>query len=159
MTDLKLETQELALMIDALEILNPDNDTAREVRDQLLISLRKQSQEVPDREAIIATAREEYCVGSDNDIEIDDEPALSPADDGCWVGAWVWVELPRYEVIVGNIGSVYVGPDKVEAERKFAEYVSQSKSGAGRAAGEPVTLLEEDEVEDEYQPQDAEVEA
>lgn len=26
-----------------------------------------------------------------DDIEIDDEPATSEADDGIWVAAWVWV--------------------------------------------------------------------
>lgn len=32
-----------------------------------------------------------YAIGSDDDIEIDDEPLLSAADDGTWVSAWVWV--------------------------------------------------------------------
>lgn len=40
---------------------------------------------------IIAAAREQYCQGSDNDIEIDDDPKLSHADEGCWVAAWVWI--------------------------------------------------------------------
>jgi hypothetical protein len=31
-----------------------------------------------------------YTLRTD-DTEIDDEPELSPADDGCWVSAWVWV--------------------------------------------------------------------
>ena len=50
-----------------------------------------------------------------------------------------------YELIVGNIGSVYVGRSKREAMKHFAEYVSQSKSGHGRAGGEDVTLLQNDE--------------
>lgn len=28
---------------------------------------------------------------ADDDLEIDDSPLLSPADDGVWVNAWVWV--------------------------------------------------------------------
>jgi hypothetical protein len=51
----------------------------------------------------------------------------------------------QYEVIVGNIGSVYYGTDKAEAEACVAEYVDQSTSNYGRAAGEPVTLLEDGE--------------
>jgi hypothetical protein len=46
-----------------------------------------------------------------------------------------------FEVIVGNIGSVYSGPSLVEAHRIFDEYVSQSRSGYGRAGGETVTLV------------------
>lgn len=34
-------------------------------------------------------ARAQYC---DDDIEIDDAPLFSVADNGCWVSAWVWVE-------------------------------------------------------------------
>jgi len=26
-----------------------------------------------------------------NDLQIDEDPALTPADGGCWVEAWVWV--------------------------------------------------------------------
>jgi hypothetical protein len=41
------------------------------------------------REAkIIAWARGFYC---NDDVEIDDEPAMSEADNGTWVAAWVWV--------------------------------------------------------------------
>lgn len=46
----------------------------------------------------------------------------------------------RHRVIVGNIGAVYFGGLK-GANRVFQEYVEQSKSGYGRAAGENVTLL------------------
>ena len=42
-------------------------------------------------EAEIARAREDYAAPSDNDIEIDAHPPVGPADDGIWVGAWVWV--------------------------------------------------------------------
>ncbi|SDA14773.1 hypothetical protein [Sphingomonas sp. NFR15] len=29
-----------------------------------------------------------------DEIEIDDEPATSPANNGTWVAAWVWIEQP-----------------------------------------------------------------
>ena len=40
----------------------------------------------------IALAREQYQLGSDYNIEIDESPPVSVADDGVWVQAWVWVE-------------------------------------------------------------------
>lgn len=57
------------------------------------------------------------------------------------MSAQVEDEKPRYEVIVGNIGCAHETEDKTEAERVFEEYVEQSKSGVGRAAGEDVTLM------------------
>lgn len=55
-----------------------------------------------------------------------------------------------YEVIVGNIGTVYKGGDKQVAIATFEEYKRQSADGYGRAAGEPVSLLFEEEVIDEF---------
>jgi hypothetical protein len=43
----------------------------------------------------IDQARDKYTMSSDEDVEIDDEPALSVADDGVWVAAWVWISLDR----------------------------------------------------------------
>ena len=45
-------------------------------------------------ESLVAKAREEW--GSD-DCEIDDSAAFSEGDNGCWVGAWVWVSDDREE--------------------------------------------------------------
>jgi hypothetical protein len=45
-------------------------------------------------EDIISQAQAMYC---DDDIEIDDEPKLSHAEQGCWVQAWVWVPLDEEE--------------------------------------------------------------
>ena len=39
----------------------------------------------------------------------------------------------HYEVIVGNIGSVYAGPSRRDAERSYRVYVAQSRTGYGRA--------------------------
>lgn len=51
----------------------------------------------------------------------------------------------RYEVVCGNIGSVYSGPSAKEATEKFRAYVDASKSQYGRAAGESVTLFKNGE--------------
>lgn len=48
---------------------------------------------------------------------------------------------PRYEVIVGNIGTVHEGGNLRDARFHARTYVDQSKSGYGRAAGESVTVL------------------
>lgn len=60
--------------------------------------------------------------------------------------------IRHYEVVVGNIGSVYHGPDLDEARHKFDYYVEQSKLGSGRAGGEPVVLFEDDEIVSEFEP-------
>lgn len=44
-----------------------------------------------DRDAYAADvqrARDEYAT---DDVEIDDEPDISEAENGVWVAAWVWV--------------------------------------------------------------------
>lgn len=43
--------------------------------------------------AEIDRARDDYAMGSDDDIEIDDRPAVSAGDDGVWIAAWVWVRF------------------------------------------------------------------
>lgn len=45
-------------------------------------------------EAAIARAEDDYC---NDDIEIDPDCFLSHADDGTWVGAWVWVAKEHEE--------------------------------------------------------------
>jgi hypothetical protein len=57
-----------------------------------------------------------------------------------------------FEVIVGNIGTVYSGPDAIEAENHYAEYIDQSKSGVGRAGGEEVYMMIDNEIDREYRP-------
>jgi hypothetical protein len=50
-----------------------------------------------------------------------------------------------FDVIVGNIGTVYSGNDSMEANRIFDVYKQLSKDGYGRAAFEPVTLMRNNE--------------
>jgi hypothetical protein len=57
----------------------------------------------------------------------------------------------RYEVIVGNIGTVVSTHDLEDARSTFNVYVEQSKSGRGRAAGEPVTLMKDGEMMKEFE--------
>jgi hypothetical protein len=40
---------------------------------------------------LLARARDSYAVGSDDDIEIDEDAAISKGEGGSWVAAWVWV--------------------------------------------------------------------
>ena len=59
-------------------------------------------------------------------------------------------EYPTFYVVVGNLGEVHRGPDKMAAELKFDHYVSLSVLGQGRAAGESVTLFKDDEIVSEH---------
>lgn len=56
----------------------------------------------------------------------------------------------EFQVIVGNIGTVYCGPDFNEAESAYDEYLEQSKSEVGRAAGESVTMMYNNSIHKEY---------
>jgi hypothetical protein len=55
-------------------------------------------------------------------------------------------------VVVGNIGTVYDGPSRTDANRKFREYVKQSKETGCRASGEQVTLFVGEYILREYRP-------
>jgi hypothetical protein len=56
----------------------------------------------------------------------------------------------QYEVIVGNIGTVYSGSNGFEATKTYNQYIGQSKAPHGRASGETVTLFKNDEPYKEY---------
>jgi hypothetical protein len=58
--------------------------------------------------------------------------------------------MARYQVIVGNIGTVYDGDNMIDANRDFGTYKRQSQSGRGRAGGETVTLFDNDEIKFEH---------
>ena len=57
----------------------------------------------------------------------------------------------RWEVIVGNIGTVYSGSDEKQARKDYRDYVDISRAGAGSAGGEPVTLMRDGEPELEHE--------
>lgn len=67
------------------------------------------------------------------------DPAQARAREGEW------------EVVVGNVGSVYQGRDGERARGLFEEY-RQLSWGRGRQRGEPVYLFKNGEIDDEYDP-------
>jgi len=58
----------------------------------------------------------------------------------------------RYQVIVGNIGTVVDTDQYKEALMTYSTYKKDSLSGYGRAAGERVVLMDRDEVKREHCP-------
>jgi hypothetical protein len=63
------------------------------------------------------------------------------------------MKMGKYQVIVGNVGTVYDGDDKEQALREYRECVSISKeSEVGRMADEEVTLFEDGEILKEHCP-------
>lgn len=40
---------------------------------------------------LVDKARQAYCQGSSNNIEVDDDARLSQGDEGTWVQGWLWV--------------------------------------------------------------------
>lgn len=57
-----------------------------------------------------------------------------------------------YTVVVSNLGQVFKGLNRGKARLDFDHYVLDSKSAFGRAAGEEVTLFEDDEILKHYDP-------
>jgi len=57
--------------------------------------------------------------------------------------------MARYQVVVGNIGTVFDGNDAGSALDNYKDYVNMSERGEGRAAGEHVALIVDGEVADE----------
>lgn len=55
-----------------------------------------------------------------------------------------------FEVIVGNIGTVYAGNNFMVAASKYSAYVKQSKVNGARASGENVVLIHNGDIRREY---------
>ena len=55
-----------------------------------------------------------------------------------------------YEVIVSNLGKVLEGNNSVKANSAYNTYVSQSKRGYGRVAGESVDMYRNGEIVKQY---------
>ena len=60
--------------------------------------------------------------------------------------------MGRWQVVVGNIGTVYDGDDVGEADLTFRGYVKASASGLGRGAHEGVTIFQDGEPAKEHNP-------
>lgn len=58
----------------------------------------------------------------------------------------------KYQVVVGNVGTVYDGDDIAQATSDYEDYVEFSKHDAGRASKETVTLFADAEPIEEYHP-------
>ncbi len=59
--------------------------------------------------------------------------------------------MPTYEVIVGNVGSVYHGESRDEALKTYRSYVESSREHVGsRCYGEEVYLLADSEIERQH---------
>lgn len=58
--------------------------------------------------------------------------------------------MPKFDVVVGNIGNVYSGGDYRQAIDVFKNYKIQSQANCGRAAGESVVLMEDGEILKEH---------
>jgi hypothetical protein len=59
--------------------------------------------------------------------------------------------MPTYEVIVGNVGSVYYGKNRRKAVKIHRSYVVRSQKHIGaRCYGEDVTLFTDAEIETEH---------
>jgi len=52
----------------------------------------------------------------------------------------------KYEVVVSNVGTVYGCDDEEEVKLTYWMYVEDSLRGYGRAAGEEVYFLIDDEI-------------
>ncbi len=50
-----------------------------------------------DSEATVDEVIEARMLYASDEIEIDEEPAVSRIDDGVWVAAWVWLAKPVKE--------------------------------------------------------------
>ena len=54
--------------------------------------------------------------------------------------------MSHWVVIVGNIGTVYDGTNGFAARQEYSVYVGLSRAPYGRASGESITLLRDDDV-------------
>ena len=61
-------------------------------------------------------------------------------------------KIDAFEVVVGNIGTVYSGNNYMQATAKYSSYVKDSKAQYGRAAGESVVLFHHGHIRAEYEP-------
>lgn len=53
------------------------------------------TQSLADIERHRSDIEEARALYTNDDVEIDDDPLVSVAEKGVWVGAWVWVEAPE----------------------------------------------------------------
>ena len=84
-------THQLLATLKAAEsfISGFEDDPLQEGIPEMLVDLRAAIERTEPANAVeIETARSFYA---DDDLAIHDDAAVSRADDGYWVGAWVWI--------------------------------------------------------------------
>ena len=95
-------------MLKALQRLTHPAADDEDLRDALDVIARATGQPVPEEDEgpephthatpdQISAARELYALGSDDNIEIDDDARVSKGEGGAFVQAWVWVPAPADE--------------------------------------------------------------
>jgi hypothetical protein len=89
-----INSQTLTKIDDALVAARFDEQT-QEAMDAALEDLRSVRDNTATDEQLDA-ARKLY---RSNEIEIDDDAAISQADDGYWVQAWVWVPVENEDEV------------------------------------------------------------
>jgi hypothetical protein len=60
---------------------------------------------------------------------------------------------PEWSVVVGNIGTLFIGEDGDAARECYEQYKRLSQDGCGRAAGEEVSLFCNGDIVEEYTPE------
>lgn len=54
--------------------------------------------------------------------------------------------MAKYQVVVGNVGTIYDGDNPIMARTEYGVMKQASKAPYGRASGEPVTLFCDGEI-------------
>ena len=67
-----------------------------------------------------------------------------------WLGITDYTAMSEYQVVVSNVGTVYVGNVKETAKNMYEYYVKQSQESAGRASDEDVMLFNGTWLEKEH---------
>ena len=62
------------------------------------------------------------------------------------------IKAPVWAVIVGNIGTVFIGSNGFNAYTTYRQCVGDSKKPHGRGSGEPVHLMKNGDIIKEYLP-------
>lgn len=62
------------------------------------------------------------------------------------------IKEPVWTVIVGNIGTVFIGSNGFNAHATYSQCVGDSKKPHGRGSGEPVHLMKDGDIIKEYLP-------
>jgi hypothetical protein len=111
--------------------------------------------EIVDRDEVAKAVLEETDFDKQVDIalsNIEDQLIAAELVTGAKIFTAEDSNGPEFEVVVGNVGNVYKGKDAKKAKAEYDYYVAESKGGKGRAGNQEVTLFNNSDPEEEYQP-------